>query len=60
MGREKCYSKHIINEWIKDVEVNVWSNQKSIDMEAYGSDPTYENNFLHDIYLLDEVRSRTN
>ena len=26
MGREKCHSKEIIDEWIKDVLVEIWNN----------------------------------
>ena len=59
MSREKCHPKPIIDKWIKDVSVEVWNNQKSIDMEKYGPDPTYENDYRHNIYLLDKERSRT-
>ena len=29
-------------------------------MEKYGPDPTFENDYMQDIYLLDEVKSRKN
>jgi hypothetical protein len=60
MGRDKCHSKPIIDKWIEDVHVDVWSNHKTLDMEKYGSDPTYENNYKQDIILLDNSKTRTN
>ena len=56
LGREKCHPKPIIDEWIKDINVEIWSNEKNIDMTKYGPDPTYEDDYMHDIYLLEHER----
>ena len=60
MGREKCHSTPDINKWITDVSVHVRDISKSIDMEVYGHDPTFVNDYKYDSYLLDDVKSRTN
>ena len=46
MNRPKCHSEHIINEWIEDVDVQVWSTSKKIDSEKYGQNPDYFVNSL--------------
>ena len=53
MGREKCHKKTDIDKWIKDLDVEVWIMQKTIDFAAYGPDPTYLTNRLYSSVLLD-------
>ena len=45
---------------MKDVLVRIWNMQKSLDMSAYGPDPTYQTNKVYDIYLLDPIKAQTN
>ena len=45
---------------MEDVLVQTWAVSKSIDMEAYGPDPTFTSSYMHDLYLLDPVKSRIN
>ena len=47
MGREKCHKKEIIDAWIKDVNVEIWTQQEVIDFGAYGNNPTYLTNLLY-------------
>ena len=44
MGREKCHGKESINEWIKDVLIEVWSLERVVDNTKYGPNPTYRTN----------------
>ena len=45
---------------MKDILVELWNNQKNMDMETYGPDPTYTTYKMYDMYLLDPIKSRTN
>ena len=45
---------------MKDVLVEIWNNQKTINFEEYGTDPTYTTNYMYDLYLLDPIKSRLN
>ena len=56
MGREDCHNKTVINEWIKDINVEIWTMQKVIDFEKYGSDPTYFTNMIYTSRLLDPLK----
>ena len=47
MGRKSCHSKKMINEWIKDVNVEIWNQQEVKDFGAYGPHPTYITNLLY-------------
>ena len=45
-GRKACHDEKVINSWVDDIDVEVWSLQKVIDFDAYGDDPTYITNDL--------------
>ena len=40
-GREKCKSKEEIDEWVKDIDVEVWTMEKKLDHKKYGQNPEY-------------------
>jgi len=50
---DPCYTPEEINEWMGDVEVDMWNMQKVIDFEKYGLNPTYWTNMIYTSNLLD-------
>ena len=39
--RKYCKSENEINEWIEDVDVEVWVMQRRLDHHLYGPEPDY-------------------
>ena len=60
MGRSHCHSWGTINNWINDIEVELWNMQKVIDFSDYGEDPTYWTNMIYTSNLLKKDQSTTN
>ena len=44
---KKCHDETQINNWMEDVNVEIWTMQKSIDFTKYTADPTYWTNKLY-------------
>jgi hypothetical protein len=40
-GRANCHEEKKIDEWVGDIDVEIWTLNKVIDFDAYGDDPTY-------------------
>ena len=47
-----CHPKHVVDNWLKDVDVQVWQVEKVIDFSMYGPNPTYPTNFIVKSQLL--------
>ena len=60
MNRPKCHSESIINEWIQDVDVQVWTQSKKIDSQKYGQNPDYLVNSMISTKLMDPNISYNN
>jgi hypothetical protein len=58
--RPKCKSDEEINEWIKDVNVEIWGIEEKIDYSDYSDKPFYRMNTLYNSVLLNPIQIQTN
>jgi len=59
-GRKKCHKKGDIDEFIKEVTVEIWSQQLTIDFLDSGQNPTYLTKTMQKQQLLDPNRYLNN
>ena len=59
MKRPKCHTDSEISQWIKDVDVDMWGLENSIDFADYSKEPYYKVNNLLSSVILDPSRIAT-
>ena len=52
LNKPYCKSEEVIDEWIKDAQIDSWVVQQSIDFELYGQKPIYYNMKVMRSWLL--------
>jgi hypothetical protein len=59
LNRPNCHSDTDISEWIKDVRVELWGAENSIDFTDYSKEPYYRLNNLFTSIMLDPKQIKT-